>query len=340
MNTRHPGIKPVRLMIALAGAGLLLMHGPAESRGGFGGFGGGFGGAHFGGGGFGDRAGGGAFGGGGFGGGDAQRFGGGGVGEGHFGGGGLGSVKGSGADSGVSRDWSDHGADARQDSGARTDATGTDREQMQQNRFQQQDSLQQNRDKELNHLQNQNEVYNHYNNNYYGGYYGGGMYYGGSWGGFYSGMMMGEMTGMMLGASMSTLPRQYTTVVVEGTPYYYANGAYLTQTQGASGYTLVPPPPGAVVTSLPSNCSPVYLGPQTFNDCGGAFYQNVDGGYKVVRPPTGIQINSIPSGAVAKQVNNTQYFEYGGVWYQPFYGGSDVIYRVVANPDDCEGCGI
>jgi hypothetical protein len=240
----------------------------------------------------------------------------------------LGSVKGSGADSGVSRDWSDHSADARQDSGARPNAAGTDREQMQQNR-----------DKELNHLQDQNEVYNHYNNDY-GGYYGGSMYYGGSWGGFYSGMMMGEMTGMMMGASMATLPRQYTTVMVEGTPYYYANGAYLTQTQGTTGYTLVPPPPGAVVTSLPSNCSPVYLGPQTFNDCGGAFYQNVDGGYKVVRPPSGIQINSIPSGAVAKQVNNTPYFEYGGVWYQPFYGGSDVIYRVVANPDDCEGCGI
>ncbi len=327
MDKLHPGIKQAHRVVTLVGASLLLMHSPAESRGGFGG------------GDFGGRAGGGAFGGGGFGGGDAQHFGGGGAGEGHFGGGGLGSVKGSGADSGVSRDWSDHGADARQDSSGRTDGSGTDthREQMQQNRFQQQDSTQQNRDKELNHLQDQNEIYNHYNNNYYGG---SGLYYGGSWGGFYSGMMMGEMTGMMLGSSMATLPRQYTTVVVEGTPYYYSNGAYLTQPQGTTGYTLVPPPPGAVVTALPSHCSPVYLGPQTFNDCGGAFYQTVDGGYKVVRPPAGIQLNSIPSGAVAKQVNGTQYFEYGGVWYQPFYGGSDVIYRVVANPDDCEGCGI
>lgn len=325
MNTQYSQTGSARLLTALAGAGLLLMQSPAESHGGFGG---GFGGAHFGGG-FGDRAGGGAFGGGGFGGGDAQRFGGGGVGEGHFGGGGLGSVKGSGAESGVSRDWSDHAGDNRLFPGDRPDASGADREQMQQNR-----------DKELNHLQDQSEIYHHYNNNYYGGYYGGGMYYGGSWGGFYSGMMMGEMTGMMLGSSMATLPRQYSTVMVEGTPYYYSNGAYLTQTQGTTGYTLVPPPPGAVVTSLPSNCSPAYLGPQTFNDCGGAFYLKVEGGYKVVHPPTGIQINNIPSGAVAKQVNDTLYFEYGGVWYQPFYGGSDVIYRVVANPDDCEGCGI
>ena len=145
-------------------------------------------------------------------------------------------------------------------------------------------------------------------------------------------MMMGEMTGMMLGASMATLPRQYSTVIVEGTPYYYSNGAYLTQQPGTSGYTLVPPPPGAIVNYLPSHCTPVYMGPQTFDDCGGAFYEPVSGGFKVIIPPPGIQVNNIPSGAVARQINNTQYFEYGGVWYQPFYGGSDVIYRVVGNP--------
>ena len=152
-------------------------------------------------------------------------------------------------------------------------------------------------------------------------------------------MMMGEMTGMMIGASMASLPRQYTTVVVEGTPYYYANGAYLAQASGGTGYTLVPPPPGAVVSYLPSNCAPVYLGQQSYSDCGGAFYQTVSGGYQVVIPPAGIQVNSIPGGAVARQINNTQYFEYGGVWYQPFYGGSDVIYRVVSNPAKCEVCG-
>ena len=205
-------------------------------------------------------------------------------------------------------------------------------------RFQQQQDLQNQRQQEINHLQDHNEAYNHYNynyynNHYYGGYYGGSyMYYGGTWGGFYSGMMMGAMTGMMLGATMASLPSQYSTVIVSGQPYYYSNGAYLTQQHGSSGYTLVPPPPGAVVTYLPSNCAPVYQGPQTFDDCGGAFYQRVPGGYQVVTPPAGLEINHIPSGAVAHTIDNTQYFEYGGVWYQPFYGGSDVIYRIVNNP--------
>ena len=254
---------------------------------------------------------------------------GGGIGRGDFGGGGLGGVKASGADAGVSRDWQARSANP-QPPGAGGDAS---REPMPQNRFEQQDHLQENREQSVAAVQRNSEVY-HYNNthDYYGG--GGGIYYGGSWGGFYSGLMMGEMAGMMLGASMATLPRQYTTVMVAGTPYYYASGAYLVQQPGTAGYTLVPPPPGAVVSYLPANCAPVYLGPQTYYDCGGAFYQPQPGagGYQVVLPPAGIQVSMIPSGAVARQIHDTQYFEYGGVWYQPFYGGSDVIYRVVSNP--------
>jgi len=246
-----------------------------------------------------------------------------------LGGGGLGSVHASGEAGGVGRDWAERGDAGR----LQQETPGGDREH-----FQQQQDLQIQRQQEVNHLSDHSEAYNHYNynyynNRYYGGYYGGSyMYYGGTWGGFYSGMMMGSMTGMMLGATMASLPSQYTTVLVSGQPYYYSNGAYLTQQKGASNYTLVPPPPGAVVTYLPSNCAPVYQGPTTFDDCGGAFYQRVPGGYQVVTPPAGLEINHIPSGAVAHTIDNTQYFEFGGVWYQPFYGGSDVIYRIVNNP--------
>lgn len=298
------------LVLASAFAFSPLIH----AHGDFGG-GGGFGGGHMGG--FGERSGGGAFGAGGFGGGDAQRFGGSGAGEGHFGGGGLGSVRASGNESGVSRDWSDRGGASRENQ----IFPGGDRD-----RYQQQEGYYHSESGSYNH-------YNYYNNHFYGGTYGGSyMYYGGSWGGFYSGMMMGEMTGMMLGASMASLPHQYSTVVVAGQPYYYANGAYLTQQSGINGYTLVPPPPGAIVTYLPSNCSPVYLGPQAYDDCGGAFYQRVQGGYQVVSPPVGIEINHIPQGAKSHTIDGVQYFEYGGVWYQPFYGGSDIIYRTVKTP--------
>ena len=308
-KTRTHPLRVISFATSLGCAPILLAHG-------FGG--GGFGGEHMGG--FGERSGGGAFGGGGFGGGEAQRFGGGGAGEGHFGGGGLGSVHASGNENGVGRDWSDRGDPARENQ----NFPGGDRDH-----FQQQQEL-------YNHSEYRAGSYNQFsytNNHFYGGAYGGSyMYYGGSWGGFYSGMMLGEMTGMALGATIASLPRQYSTVMVGGQPYYYANGAYLTQPTGASGYTLVPPPPGAIVNYLPSNCAPVYLGPQAYDDCGGAFYQRVQGGYQVVTPPPGIEINHIPQGAASHSIDGVQYFEYGGVWYQPFYGGSDIIYRTVRSP--------
>ena len=296
------------------------------------GFGGGFGDGHMAE--FGDRAGGGAFGGGGFAGGEAMRYGGDGIGAGHFGGGGLGSVRGSGSESGVSQDWA-----------SRAQNSGEDHTQFQQNRFQQEDQLQSQRFQEANHLQNRNEVDRAYNYNHsydYAGYYGYGFmpfYYGGTWGGFYSGMMMGQMNGMMLGSTIATLPNPYTTTVVNGTPYYYSNGAYLTQAEAGNGYTLVPPPPGATVKYLPSNCSPVYFEHRIFQDCGGAFYEPIDDEYKVVRPPPGVMVGDIPQGSVAKKINGTQYFEYGGVWYQPYYAGSDVMYRIISNPNDCPVCG-
>ena len=308
-----PGQRPLAIGSVAPGVAVFLMLMlPLDRSLAHGGFGGG------GMSGFSGRAGGGAFGGGGGMGADAQRFGGNGIGGGHFGGGGLGSVRGSGDEGGVGRDWADRAGETRNPNYA------TDRERYQQDLDH----------REMHEGEYARYDYNHYYNHYYGGFYGGSyMYYGGTWGGFYSGMMMGEMSGMMMGASMATLPAQYSTVMVSGQPYYYSNGAYLTQQSGQTGYTLVPPPPGAVVTYLPSNCAPLYLGTQAFDDCGGAFYQRVPGGYQVTLPPPGLEVGSLPSGAVAHQVRNIQYFEFGGVWYQPFYGGSDVIYRVVQNPN-------
>lgn len=259
---------------------------------------------------FSDRAGGGTFGGGGFGGGDAQRYGGSGIGDGHFGGGGLGSVRASQDDSSAARDWQDRGNQL-------APPTAPQPENMP-----------------------WHDSDYHAGGAYYsrGGYYYGGaflpFYYGGSWGGYYNGMMMGELAGLNIGSSVASLPRSHDIIMVDGTPYYYSNGVYMIRQTPASSYTLVPPPPGAIVNYLPNNCAPVYLGSQVYQDCNGAFYQQTDQGWRVIQPPAGIHICHIPSGAVGRELNGIQYFEYGGVWYQPFYGGSDIIYRIVSNPKD------
>lgn len=256
-----------------------------------------------------EKTGGGAFGGGGFGGGDAQRFGGSGIGDGHFGGGGLGSVRASGEDTSAARDWQDRG------------------NQVSRPQPQQESQPQHDMDSPAGEA-----AYSRTGQDYGGAFLP--FYYGGSWSGYYNSMTMGELTGLTLGSSISALPRRHDTIMVEGTPYYYSNGVYMIRQNASIAYTLVPPPPGAIVSYLPNACAPVYLESQIYQDCSGAFYLQLDKGWQVVQPPAGIQVNHIPPGAVGKEINGTRYFEFGGVWYQPFFGGSDIIYRVVSHPRD------
>ena len=285
-----------------------------------GGFGGGF------------RGGGGGFrgfGGGGFGshpswGGGGGRFGGTGFGGGGFGGGGLGSVSGSG---GAAHDWSSTAASGNwQNAGERQAQRQGSAEQMQQTRDSEANSLQQNRDSEANTLQH--NQYNQYNN--YNHYYGGGCC-SSSAGDFYGGLAVGAMAGLAVGAAVASLPAYSQTVVVQGTPYYYANGTYYAP-QGTQ-YVVVQPPQGALISTLPGSCPLVYGGSSSYFYCNGTFYAQVSGGYQVVLPPGGVFVDTLPNGAVPQSVNGARYFQYGSVWYQPYYSGSDVTYETVANPN-------
>ena len=50
---------------------------------------------------------------------------------------------------------------------------------------------------------------------------------------------------MLLGMAVASLPPRHETIVVAGSPYYYANGVYYAS--APSGYTVVPAPVGATV---------------------------------------------------------------------------------------------
>ena len=347
-NERRNTMKPVRfpktvklngiLLGILLLAGTVYLSGDAFGRGG--------GGGGFGGGGFGGHVGGGGFGGGGSfheqGGGEfgGERYGGGGFGRGSFGGGGLGSVHGSGDERGAAHDWDGAnrgGGDQFSGDGRSGDrqANVQDRQdgrtQRQQGRDNEANQYQQNRNNEINQYQNNRQTYiNNYG--YPAGYYGG-WPAGAAWGGFYSGLAWGGLAGVAIGATFASVPVNSTTVIVEGNynPYYYSGGVYYAQ-QG-SQYTVVPPPQGAIIQTLPPSCVSIMAPGSTYSDCGGVFYKPISEGYKVVMPPTGITVTNLPDGAVSTTVNGNRYFQYGGVWYQPFYSGSDVIYMTVANPN-------
>jgi Family of unknown function (DUF6515) len=78
-------------------------------------------------------------------------------------------------------------------------------------------------------------------------------------------------TGLAIGAALNAPPPNYTTVVVSGTEYYYADGVYVQPRNGA--YIVAAPPIGAIVNTLPEGCSTTTSnGVQSF-DCSGVIYQ-------------------------------------------------------------------
>jgi len=52
----------------------------------------------------------------------------------------------------------------------------------------------------------------------------------------------GLVTGLAIGAYVASLPPRYETVVIDGTPYYYADGYYYQASP--NGYVVVEPPAG------------------------------------------------------------------------------------------------
>ena len=63
---------------------------------------------------------------------------------------------------------------------------------------------------------------------------------------------------MAVGATVASLPAQATPITVQGNPYYSSGGVYYAPSPQGNGYTVVPPPKGAVISSVPDSSTTVY----------------------------------------------------------------------------------
>ncbi len=109
--------------------------------------------------------------------------------------------------------------------------------------------------------------------------------------------------------------------------YYYDDGCYYIPSSG--GYSVVPPPIGAVVSYLPDGYETCMVGNDTFYYYGGAFYITVAGGYQVVQAPPGAVVSQLPVGAVDQQINGEDILVYNNVYYQPISQDGQDAYEVV-----------
>jgi hypothetical protein len=94
----------------------------------------------------------------------------------------------------------------------------------------------------------------------------------------------GVATGIAVGTMLARPPATSTTVVVSGTNYMYADGAYYERVVygGDVSYRVVNAPVGAVITTLPGGCTTTIMGGVSVQQCGTTYYQRVSTGYRVV----------------------------------------------------------
>jgi hypothetical protein len=131
----------------------------------------------------------------------------------------------------------------------------------------------------------------------------------------------------ILGAVTRSLPPRHTTIVVQGSSYYYADGTWYVASGGQ--YRCVPPPLGAVVPVVPPNAYVIAWGGVRYQYFNGAFYAPRAGGYVIVSPPPGVIVPGLPDGYVLEGSS----YQYGGIAYREVLGpDGEPGYQVVGQP--------
>ncbi|WP_230981518.1 DUF6515 family protein [Echinicola salinicaeni] len=117
-------------------------------------------------------------------------------------------------------------------------------------------------------------------------------------------------------------------ISIENQRYHYDNGVYYVQSN--NGYTVVEPPVGATVQTLPKETTTVVVNETTNNYYyGGTYYEKTDEGYTVVPPTAGTIVENLPEGAEEVKIGHQTYVQYGETYYQPIQLDGKNMYEVV-----------
>jgi len=109
--------------------------------------------------------------------------------------------------------------------------------------------------------------------------------------------------------------------------YYYDDGCYYIPYRG--GYSVVPPPVGAMVSYLPDGYETIVLGDDTYYYYGGVFYILINPDYQVVEAPVGAVVSQLPEGAIEQVINGESLLVYNNAYYQPIVRDGQDAYEVV-----------
>jgi hypothetical protein len=130
-----------------------------------------------------------------------------------------------------------------------------------------------------------------------------------------------------LGYFAASLARDAFLLSIANQQYYYDEGVYYQPSAG--GYSVVPAPMGATVSSLPPGYETTMVGNDYYYYYGGAFYIDTGNGYQVVQAPYGAVVTQIPDGAIQQDINGQTYLVYNNTYYQPVSQNGTDAYEVV-----------
>jgi Family of unknown function (DUF6515) len=130
-----------------------------------------------------------------------------------------------------------------------------------------------------------------------------------------------------LGYFAATLAADAFLFSVGSQQYYYDDGVYYQPSAG--GYSVVPAPIGATVSSLPPGYETTQVDNVYYYYYGGVFYIDTGNAYQVVQAPFGAVVTQIPDGAVQQDINGQTYLFYNNTYYQPVSQDGQDAYEVV-----------
>jgi hypothetical protein len=173
--------------------------------------------------------------------------------------------------------------------------------------------------------------YYHYNHGYYGTYY-----------------------LPRLGFRIGVLPYGYYSFYYDDYPYFYSDGLFYSYDN--SEYTVVEPPIGAEVTSLPSNAQSIVINGQQYYEADGVYYEpitkddgtvtyqvagkdgelNTGNGDAQQAPQVGDIVTTLPDQCRKININGEKYYvSPDGYYYQDAQDqNGNKVYKIVGTPSD------
>ena len=126
--------------------------------------------------------------------------------------------------------------------------------------------------------------------------------------------------------------RPFLSIHFGGMRYRYQHGFFY-RPFGTS-LSLVFPPVGIRIHTLPPGYRRVYVGPNPYYYYNGIYYRSrPDRQFEVVTPPLGAEVDRLPPGAKVAVINGEKYYELNGTYYEEMISEENELYYRVVGTD-------